>query len=199
MFVRVYTDEAGNITRNPSLVALLNYYGLRSEACRPYRAKTKGKIERPFRHFRQDFFLAPTFRNMDDFNTWRAEVSNQRVHATTHRIVDEAFAEADRARNRYRRSPNNAVLKVVRRVSRGGMVSVRGNLYSVPDTTRRRTLKVEHHATELRILEDGQLVNRYPVLECKPQRRIDPAHRKAPPPRPVLPTHPQGLRRPLDF
>ena len=27
------------------------------KACRPYRAKTKGKVERPFRYIREDFFL----------------------------------------------------------------------------------------------------------------------------------------------
>ncbi len=94
--------------------------------------------------------------------------------------------------------PYNAVLKVERRVSKGGMVSVRGYLYSVPDTTRRRTLEAKHHATELRIFEDGQLIAQHPVLEGKARRQIDPAHRTAPPPRPVLPTHPQGLRRPPD-
>ena len=68
-------DEAGIVTSNTSLVALLNHYGPVPRACRPYRAKTKGKIERPFRYIRQDFFLARTFRNIDDlhaqFDLWR--------------------------------------------------------------------------------------------------------------------------------
>jgi Mu transposase-like protein len=37
-------------------------------------------------------------------------------------------------------APYRAVLKLERRVSHEGMVSVGGNLYSVPDTTRRRIL-----------------------------------------------------------
>ena len=68
-------DEAGVVTYNASLVALLNHYGAVPRACRPYRAKTKGKIERPFRYIRQDFFLARTFRDLDDLNAqfdgWR--------------------------------------------------------------------------------------------------------------------------------
>jgi len=32
----------------------------------PTRAKTKGKVERPFRYVREDLFLARTFRNLDD-------------------------------------------------------------------------------------------------------------------------------------
>jgi hypothetical protein len=28
----------------------------------------KGKVERPFRYIREDFFLARSFRNLDDLN-----------------------------------------------------------------------------------------------------------------------------------
>jgi hypothetical protein len=90
-------DDAGVVTYNAALVALLNHYGAVPRACQPYRAKTKGKVERPFRYIRQDFFLARTFRNIDDLNArfeaWRTEVPNPRVHATTRRVVDAAFAE----------------------------------------------------------------------------------------------------------
>lgn len=196
-------DEAGVVTYNASLVALLNHYGAVPRACQPYRAKTKGKVERPFRYIRQDFFLARTFRNMDDlnaqFDAWRAEVANPRVHATTRRVVDEAFAEERSSLEPLPAMPYSAVLTVERRVSKEGMISVGGNFYSVPDTTRRRTLEVQHHVTELRIFEDGQLIGRHPVLEGKARRRIDPAHRKAPPKRPTPPPSSPGLRRPLDF
>ena len=196
-------DEAGVVTYNASLVALLNHYGAVPRACQPYRAKTKGKVERPFRYIRQDFFLARTFRNMDDLNaqfeSWRTEVANPRVHATTRRVVDEAFAEEVRHLKPLPAIPYSAVLTVERRVSKDGMIAVGGNFYSVPDTTRRRTLEVQHHATELRIFEDGQLIARHPVLEGKARRRVDPAHRKAPPPRPSPSRSSQGLRRPLDF
>jgi hypothetical protein len=169
-------DDAGVVTYNAALVALLNHYGAVPRACRPYRAKTKGKIERPFRYIRQDFFLARTFRNMDDLNAqfdiWRTEVANPRVHATTRRVVDEAFIEELPNLRPLPAIPYNAVLTVERRVSKDGMVSIGGNLYSVPDTTRRRTLEVQHHATELRIFEDGELIARHPVLEGKALRRF---------------------------
>lgn len=196
-------DEAGIVTYNASLVALLSHYGAVPRACQPYRAKTKGKVERPFRYIRQDFFLARTFRNMDDLNAqfdiWRDKIANPRIHATTRRVVDEAFAEELPSLKPLPAMPYSAVLTVERRVSKEGMVSVGGNFYSVPDTTRRRTLEVQHHVTELRIFEDGQLVARHPVLEGKARRRVDPAHRKAPPKRLAPPPSPPGLRRPLDF
>jgi len=182
---------------------LVNHYGSVPRACQPYRAKTKGKVERPFRYIRQDFFLARTFRNIDDLNSqfeaWRTEVANSRVHATTRRVVDAAFAEEQPSLKALPAIPYSAVLTVERRVSKEGMISVGGNFYSVPDTTRRRTLEVQHHAEELRIFEDGQLIARHPVLEGKARRRVDPAHRKAPPRRPARPPSSLGLRRPLGF
>jgi len=196
-------DAAGVVTYNASLVALLNHYGAVPRACQPYRARTKGKVERPFRYIRQDFFLARSFRNMDDlndqFDAWRREVANPRVHATTRRVVDEAFAEEVPSLTPLPLIPYSAVLTVERRVSKDGMISIGGNFYSVPDTARRRTLEVQHHATELRIFEDGCLIARHPVLEGKARRRVDPAHRKAPPQRLSLPPASHGLRRPLDF
>ncbi len=129
-------DEAGIVTYNTSLVALLNHYGTVPRACRPYRAKTKGKVERPFRYIRQDFFLARPFRNIDDLNAqfdlWRTGIANPRTHATTLRVVDEAFAEELPSLKPLPAIPYNAVLTVERRVSHEGMVSVAGNYYSVP-------------------------------------------------------------------
>ena len=79
--------EAGHIVYNPTLVEFARHYGYLPRACQPYRAKTKGKVERPFRYVREDFFLARSFRNLDDLNTqfhqWLDQVANARIHATT--------------------------------------------------------------------------------------------------------------------
>lgn len=194
----------GVVTYNASLVSLLDHYGAAPRACQPYRAKTKGKVERPFRYIRQDFFLGRTFRNLDDLNAqfgaWCADIANSRVHATTLRIIDEALAEERPALKPLPAIPYSAVLTIERRVTKDGMISVGGNHYSVPDTTRRRTLEVQHHVTELRIFENGAEIARHPVIEGKNRRWIDPTHRKAPPIRAPKPKAPVGVqRRPLDF
>jgi DNA replication protein DnaC len=147
-------DANGVVQYNASLVALLNHYGAAPRACRPYRAKTKGKIERPYRYVRQDFWLARGFRNLDDLNAqfddWRTQIANPRVHATTRRVVDQHFAEERPALIAHPAIPCSAVLTIERRVSREGMVSVGGNLYSVPDTARKRVLDVQNHPSEVR-------------------------------------------------
>ncbi len=139
---------------------------------------------------------------MDDLNAqfeaWRTEIANPRLHATTGRIVDAAFAEEQPGLNPLPAMPYNAVLSVERRVSHEGMISVSGNYYSVPDTTRRRTVEVQSHPTELRIFEDGTLVATHPMLDGKNQRRIDPRHRRAPVPSIAKPAPVGVARRPLD-
>ena len=62
------------------------------------------------------------------------------------------------------------------------MISVGGNLYSVPDGTRRRPVEVQVTAAEVRILEDGRLIAVHPVLEGRGRRRIAEGHRSLPPP-----------------
>jgi transposase len=177
-------DDEGHIVYNRALIDFARHHGFHPRACRPYRAKTKGKVERPFRYIREDFFLARSFRNLDDLNRqlahWLGAVANPRLHATTQRVVNEAFAEERPFLKPLPLVPFNAVLKLERRVSHEGMVSVGGNLYSVPDATRRRVVEIHTLADEIRIFEDGRLIAAHAVLEGRHQRRVAPGHRKMP-------------------
>ena len=175
-------DLDGLVIYNRALLDLACHYGFQPRACRPYRAKTKGKVERPFRYIREDFFLAGSFRNLEDLNGqlrhWLETVANPRVHATTRRVVNEAFAEERSALKPLPLGPYQTILRLERRVSHEGMVCVGGNLYSVPDTTRRRVLDVHVLADAIRIFEDGALIACHAPLEGRGEKRLDPAHRK---------------------
>lgn len=174
-------DGDGHIIYNRSLLALGRHYGFLPRACRPYRAKTKGKVERPFSYIRQDFFLGRTFRNLDDLNAqhddWLATVANVRLHGTTQRIVSEAFAAEQPELQKLPAFPFDALLKLERRVSHDGLVSIGGNYYSVPDRTR-RVVEVHQLPDQIRILDEGRLVATHPILEGRRQYRIDSAHRQ---------------------
>jgi transposase len=175
--------QTEGIVYNRALVDLARHYGFHPRACRAYRAKTKGKVERPFRYIREDFFLARTFRNLDDLNVqlrhWLDTVANPRVHATTLRVVNEAFAEERQHLRPLPLAPFRSVLKLERRISREGMISVGGNAYSVPDATRSRLVEVHSLADEVRIFENGTLIAVHPVLEGRKQRRVHPDHRRS--------------------
>ena len=151
--------DTNHIVYNRTLLAFASHYGYLPKACKAYRAKTKGKVERPFRYIREDFFLGRSFRNLDDLNAqfrqWLDQVANVRIHATTRRVVAEHFSEERPALQPLTAGAFQAVLRLERRITRDGMVSVDGNLYSVPNSARRRMVEVHSTANEVRILEDG--------------------------------------------
>jgi transposase len=201
-------DEDGRVVYNRTLGEFARHYGFLPKACRAYRPETKGKVERPFRYIREDFFLGGTFRDLDDLNlqfgNWLGNVANPRVHASTGRVVNEAFAQEQPTLQLLPLIPFGAVLKLERRISHEGMVSVGGNYYSVPDATRRRVVEVHSLADEIHIFEDNRLIARHPLLEGRRQRSLLEGHRRQYRPKEENPV-PHGFtgelvtRRSLDF
>jgi transposase len=53
----------GALVLNAEFLRFAAHWGFRPRACRPYRAKTKGKVERPIRYLRESFFYGRTFLN----------------------------------------------------------------------------------------------------------------------------------------
>ena len=174
-------DADGLVVYNRSLIDLARHFGFHPRACRPYRAKTKGKVERPFSYIRQDFFLARNFRHLDDLNAqlgdWLATVANVRVHGTTQKVVAEAFAAEQPELQALPATPFDALIKLERRVSHDGLVSIGGNYYSVPDRTR-RIVEVQQLPDVIRILDQNRIVAVHPVLEGRRRTRVAPDHRQ---------------------
>jgi transposase len=175
-------DADRPIVYNAKLLACGQHYGFVPRACQPYRAQTKGKVERPYRYIRADFFMARRFSDLDDMNRqlrhWLDTVANVRRHGTTDRIVAEHFAQERPALGPLPAGRFDAVLCLERRLSREGCVSVGGNYYSVPDGTRRRVLEVETTAQLVRIHEDGKLIAVHALLQGRRQRSVLPGHRQ---------------------
>jgi transposase len=88
--------SGGSLVRNLELTRFARHYGFRVRVCRPYRAKTKGKVERPIRYLRDSFLYGRTFLSDADLNAqvlhWLATVANVRTHATTKWVPAERFA-----------------------------------------------------------------------------------------------------------
>jgi hypothetical protein len=131
-------------------------------------------------------------------------VANVRVHGTTHRVVALHFGEERPALQALPAGTFNGVIRLERRVSHEGLVSVGGNYYSVPDRTRKRTLDVHSLAHEIRIYEDGELLAVHPVLEGRRRTSLLPGHRRAnqrkqPARHPVPSVTASVARRPLSF
>lgn len=80
---------------NPQLLATAKKYGFKPKACRPYRAKTKGKVER-FNSYLKSSFITPLAATLKQhgldltvdvanghIGAWLEAVAHQRIHGTT--------------------------------------------------------------------------------------------------------------------
>src|ERR1700737_1499257 len=80
---------------HPGLQALAEEYGFRPKGCRPYRAKTKGKVER-FNGYLKGSFVTPLAATLKTaglvldvltanahIGRWLDEVAHVRIHGTT--------------------------------------------------------------------------------------------------------------------
>jgi len=87
---------------NAEFVRFSAHWGFRARACRPYRARTKGKVERPIRYVRQSFFYGRTFLNDEDLNaqgeSWLEGVCNARRHRTIREAPRVRFERDERER-----------------------------------------------------------------------------------------------------
>lgn len=79
--------EGGALVRNAEFLRFAHHWGFAPRACRPYRAQTKGKVERPVRYLRGNFVYGRTFLHDADLDhqrqLWLEHVANVRVHGTT--------------------------------------------------------------------------------------------------------------------
>jgi transposase len=93
--VRDLRLDGRTLTTNAEFRRFAAHWGFEVRACRPYRAKTKGKVERPIRYLRQSFFYGRSFVSDADLNAqaerWLTTVANPRLHQTTHARPQERF------------------------------------------------------------------------------------------------------------
>ena len=79
-------NAGGRITENAEFLRFAHHWDFQVRACRPYRAKTKGKVERPVSYLRSSFFYGRTFTSDSDLNAqaqhWLDTVANVRIHGT---------------------------------------------------------------------------------------------------------------------
>lgn len=91
----------GKLLENPEFLRCAAHWGFRIRACRPYRAQTKGKVERPVRYLRGNFLYGREFLADADLDAqcaqWLDATANTRVHGTTKEVPRERFERDERA------------------------------------------------------------------------------------------------------
>jgi transposase len=123
---------------HPGFLDLAAHYGFRPRACRPYRARTKGKDERMVGYIKHHFFVR--YREFEDLGhlnrqaeQWLAEEADQRRHGTVHEVVAQRFAREAPALQVLPAVRFDTSYRELRYVAWDAYVEVRGNRYSVSD------------------------------------------------------------------
>jgi transposase len=96
-----HRQVGGKLLENMEFVRFAAHWGFRIRACRPHRAKKKGKAERPVSYLRQNFFYGREFLNDVDLNqqalSWVTRKANLRLHRTTGEVPQICFERDERA------------------------------------------------------------------------------------------------------
>ncbi len=128
---------------NAEFLRFAYHWQFRVRACRPYRAKTKGKVERAIRYVRDNFVYGREFISDDDLDAqlsvWLREVANVRRHGTTNERPSERFERDEQAAlNPLAERPYSSL--VLPRPARVGTRASAVTLVSVP--VERRSLQL---------------------------------------------------------
>ena len=122
---------------NERFLDLAGLYGFTPRACKPYRARTKGKDERMVGYIKQNFFVRyRSFESWEHLNQlaeqWLREEADRRIQSTVKEVVAERF---ERERPHLHPLPatryDTSYLEY-RQAAWDGYIDVRGNRYSVP-------------------------------------------------------------------
>lgn len=144
---------------------LAGHYGFRPRACRPYRARTKGKDERMVGYIKHHFFVR--YREFDSFahlnqlaEQWLQQEADPRVHGTVREVVAERFTREQPALHDLPAKRFDTSYREHRCVAWDGYIEARGNRYAVPDTLCGELVSIRISLDgELRVYDaDEQLV-----------------------------------------
>jgi len=176
------TGPDGRAVFNEEMLRFAAHHGFRPKACQPYRAKTKGRVERAVSYLRQSFFYGRVFRDLDDLNkqveTWLTNTANCRLHGTTNetpisRIEQEAVCLKPLNMETY-----IPVIAIGRRISKDGYICYNGNEYSVPEGLGRAEVEVKASLKEIGLYQNDRLLAIHPVLDGRGKRYLAPGHRR---------------------
>lgn len=177
----VLERRGGRIHWHPQYLDFAGYYGFSPRACQPYRAQTKGKVERSIQYVRGNFWVGLHFTDLADLNqqarVWCDTVANVRVHATTSAVPFERLPREGLLPLGDQPDYDTSLVSF-RYSSRDCLISYGGNSYSVPARAARQRLLVRETAADELIIStpDGSELARHRLAHGVGQRLILPGH-----------------------
>ncbi len=164
---------------HPAFLAFARHYGFEPSVGRPGHKERRGKVERPFHYLEEDFLRARAFASWEDLNAqcrqWLDTVANVRVHGTTRRRVDEAYAEERPCLIALPPVAYPAARQETRIVQKDGGVPVDGSYYPVPGARPGQPVSVRIDPVRVQVLDAAGTVVATHQVPDQPMRIPTPA------------------------
>ena len=126
----------GVVSYNEAFLRFCGLYGIEPRACAPYRARTKGKAERPFYYLQEHLLRGLRVENLEAFEEKLrvfTETYNRRVHSSLGESPEERFLrEKEHLKTISLVEPSILYDRERRSVSNDGYLRYRGGYYPVP-------------------------------------------------------------------
>jgi transposase len=165
--VTSHDRQSGEVVWNPGFEAFCRDRGLTARACRPRRARTKGKIERGVGYVKRNALAGRSFASVAELERhlawWMVAVADQRIHGTTQERPAVRFERDERQALRPLPVRPLAVRtrRLKRRISTDCFVDVDTIRYSVPYRHVREMVEVVVKEEEVEIWLRGTCIARH--------------------------------------
>ena len=165
--VTAHDRRTGEVVWNPGFEAFCRDRGLTAVACRPRRARTKGKIERGVGYVKHNALAGRSFASFEELQShlsrWMVAVADQRAHGTTRQRPAVRFDREERRALRPLPPRPLAVRarRLNRRASTDCFVDIDTVRYSVPYRHVRETVEVVVEGEHVEIYLRGACIARH--------------------------------------
>lgn len=174
----VTSHQRGELKLNPRFEEFATHYRFKPDACPPYAAWVKGKVERPFQYIRENFWRGYICHGLKQANTdilnWLQNTANERIHGTTGQKVSLRFEQERAFMGSLPRRAFDTAERFSRKVYSDCQIAFEGNRYVVPHTCVGKQVTVRYEEQQLHIYDGKLLLVTYEVPTGKGHLIQDP-------------------------
>lgn len=180
--VAKHNPQTREVIFNDRFHAFARYWDFTPKACAPYRARTKGKDENTVKYLKKNAIAGREFANFEELekhlNWWMREISDTRIHGTTHEKPIDRFEVAERQALKplNAKPPFHQIREVQRVVQTDACIELDSNFYSVPWSLIKESVTVQVIDQELHIYYHSEPVAKHPVCLGRRERTLEKSH-----------------------
>ncbi len=177
-------ERSGAVLYNDSFLKFTGLMGIDLNPCQNYRARTKGKVERPFYHLQEHLLRGCEVKDLSEFSlrlTSYMEKMNGTIHSTLKETPDERF---ERERDHLKPLPmiDPALLypREIRGATNDGYIPWGGSQYPIPMGLALKSVLIEPiFGRMIRVYDEkGNIAVTHELSPSPGYRPVHPEHEK---------------------